>query len=67
MKTNYEVCVGNVGTMTYTSKKLAEDCYTTYVNLSKQNITSAAGETVTLFKNGEIIKEHIGDNVEMDY
>jgi hypothetical protein len=67
MKTTYEVCVGNVGNMTYTSKKLAEDCYTTYVKLSKQNISRAAGETVTLFKNGEIIKEHIGDNVEMDY
>ena len=62
MKSNYQVVVGNVGTIDYTSKKLANDCYTTYVTMSKQNITSAAGESVTLFKDGEIIQEHIGVN-----
>lgn len=62
MKNNYQVVVGNVGTMGYTSKKLANDCFVTYVTMSKQNITSAAGESVTLFKNGEIINEHIGTN-----
>jgi hypothetical protein len=60
MKTKYQVVVGNIGTMDYTSEKLANDCFVTYVTMSKQNITSAAGESVTLFKNGEIIKEHIG-------
>ena len=61
MKKNiYCVNVGNVGNMEYTSKKLAEDCYTTYVTLSRTNQTRAAGESVYLFKNNEIVKEYIG-------
>lgn len=60
MKTNYEVSVGNVGNMIYASKKLALECYQTYVTLSMNNETRAAGESVILFKNGEIIKEYIG-------
>lgn len=63
MKTsNYQVVVGNVGTIDYTSKKLALDCYTTYVihSISEFPKTRAYGESVTLLKDGEIIKEHIG-------
>jgi hypothetical protein len=56
----YIVNVGNIGNIEYTSKKLAEECYTTYVSMSKQNITRAAGESVVLFKDDEIIKEYIG-------
>ena len=66
MRTIYQVVVGNVGTMKYTSKKLAEDCYRTYVTLSTNNISRASGESVILFKNDEIIKEHLGDN-EIDF
>lgn len=61
-KNNYEIVVGNVGTMNYTSKKLAEECYTTYVSHSKTHTTRASGENVTMLLNGEIVKEHIGDN-----
>lgn len=60
MKNKYTVCVGNIGNMDYTSKKLALECYTTYVTMSKTNQTRAAGESVTLFKNGVIIQEYIG-------
>lgn len=56
----YVVNVGNIGNMEYRSKKLAEECYTTYVTLSKTNQTRAAGESVVLFCNNEIIKEYIG-------
>lgn len=55
---NYEVVVGNVGTMAYSNKKLAIDCYNTYVHLSSTNQTMAANEPVTLFKNGEIIQSY---------
>jgi len=62
MKTKkiYYVIVGNVGTMDYTSKKLAIDCFKTYRTLSMQGITSAAGESVTLFEGDNIIDEYIG-------
>jgi len=60
MKNIYEVIVGNIGTMEYTNKKLAIECFTTYKNLSIAGETSAAGESVTLLKDGEIIEEHIG-------
>jgi hypothetical protein len=61
MKHKYVVVVGNVGTMDYTNKKLAQDCYQSYVNLSKLGETRAANEPVTLLKDGEIIEEHIPD------
>ncbi len=59
-KKTYYVVVGNVGTMDYTSKKLAIDCFKTYRTMSMQNITSAAGENVTLFESENIIDEYIG-------
>lgn len=58
MKHNYQVIVGNVGTMEYSVAKLAKECYKTYVTLSKKGETRAANEPVTLLKDGEIIKEH---------
>jgi protein involved in sex pheromone biosynthesis len=60
MKQTYTVSVGNVGNMDYTNKKLAEDCYKTYVTLSVNYQGRAAGESVTLFKNDEILKEYSG-------
>jgi hypothetical protein len=61
MKHKYEVIVGNIGTMEYTSKKLATDCFKTYRTMSMQGITRAANEPVTLMKDGEIINEHTPD------
>lgn len=66
MTHNYEVIVGNIGTMPYTSKKLAMECYTTYVNLSKSDHGRASGESVTLLKNGEIIEEHTPIDIIVD-
>ncbi len=56
----FTVVVGNVGTMDYTSKNLAYDCFKAYVTLSKANETRAAGENVTLLCDNEIIEEYIG-------
>lgn len=64
MKNQYEVVVSNVGKMTYKSKKLAIECYNAYVTLSKRNETRAAGEDVTLLRNGKIIQEHAGTMAE---
>lgn len=64
MANQYEVVVGNVGTMTYKSKKLAYECYNAYVTLSKRGETRAAGEDVTLLRNGEIVQEHTGTLTE---
>lgn len=58
-KHNYEVVVGNVGTMPYTNKKLAKECYETYVACSKNGVTRAANETVTLMKDGEVSEQYV--------
>jgi hypothetical protein len=58
-KNTYTVVVGNIGTMDYTSKKLALECFNTYVSLSKSGEGRAAYEPVTLFINGEIDKEYL--------
>ncbi len=55
----YEVIVGDVGIMQYDKKKLAYDCYNTYVELSKAGIGDTAGQDVTLIHN-VIIKKHTG-------
>lgn len=62
MKHKYDVIVGNIGTMPYTNKKLAKECYDSYVALSKAGETRAANERVTLMKDCEIIEEHIPDS-----
>ncbi len=61
-KKTYVVSVGNVGNMEYTSKKLAMECYTTYVTHSKNNETRAAGEPVMLYEleSNNIIAEYAG-------
>jgi hypothetical protein len=58
MKNKYQVIVGNIGTMDYTNKKLAYECYKSYVSISMKGETRAANEPVTLLKNGEIIEEY---------
>lgn len=63
MKHKYEVVVGNVGTMDYTNKKLAKECFATYVTLSKDGATQAAYEPITLLKDGEIIEEYTPDEI----
>ena len=63
-KHKYQVVVGNIGTMDYTSKKLAKDCYTTYVAISKNGEGRAANEPVTLLKDGEITEEYLPANTE---
>jgi hypothetical protein len=59
---NYEVVVGNVGTV-YEGKdcKEATDIYKDYVKISKRRHGRAGGEPITLFRNGDIEKEHYGD------
>lgn len=60
MKTVYQVIVGNIGTMEYTSKKLALECFNTYVSLSKSDTGRASGEDVTLMANDDPIREYLG-------
>ena len=58
---NYEVIVSNIGTVyegTNGFKAIRE--YNAYVGISKRSIGRAAGERVTMLRDGEIHKEHIG-------
>ncbi len=57
----YSVVVGNVGTV-YAGDKFreAQRSYTSYVAISKEPCGRAAGEDVTMFRDGEIVKEYIG-------
>ncbi len=60
-KAKYRVVVGNVGTMEYSNKRLALECYATYVTLSMHNQTRAAGESVALFYGDELVREYEGN------
>ena len=64
MANQYEVVVSHVGKLSYKSKKLAYECYNAYVTLSKRGETRAAGEDVTLLRNGEMIKQHKGIRIK---
>jgi hypothetical protein len=61
----YEVVVGNVGTVYsggfYDS---ALDAFTIYKSKSLNDYGRAAGEDVTMLKNGEIFREYIGSIAE---
>lgn len=61
MKNNYQVIVGNIGTV-YSggSKVIAFETFKEYVQQSKTAHMKVSGETVVLLKNGEIEKEFIG-------
>ena len=61
-KHNYEVVVGNVGTI-YNGPSLVEasKLYSDYVDISETRPGSrAGGEDVVLFKDGEPVREHEG-------
>lgn len=65
MQIGYEVIVGNVGKVCQTMDKTeAEDKFGYYVTASVNNEGRAGGENVTLMHDGEIIREHDGDNGE---
>lgn len=58
-KALYEVTVGNIGHVyTGPSGKKARADFAWYVKQSKLGVGRAAGEQVTLCKDGEPIKEH---------
>ncbi len=59
----YQVVISNVGTVYDGSERLvAEEFYYDYVNASEHHAqgTRVAGEDVTLFADGEPVKEHLG-------
>jgi hypothetical protein len=60
---DYEVIVGNVGTV-YRGDKLglAIKAFTEYVKKSKSDVGRASGESVVLMVDGEPMREHYGDN-----
>ena len=59
MKSRYEVVVGNIGTVYQGSDEAeAHEQYRTYINDSTAGYGRVGGETVTLFKNGEIEEEY---------
>jgi hypothetical protein len=56
----YEVIVGNIGKVHEGfSYRKALDTFFDYVKKSSENYGRAAGEEVTLWKDGEIIKDYI--------
>jgi len=62
MKNEWEVVVGNIGTVYKCSDaSYAVEAYNDYVKISKNGKGRAAGESVTLLKNGEIHREHLGE------
>jgi hypothetical protein len=58
----YKVIVGNIGTVCRTNSRMAAvERYGDYVLQSTIGYGRAAGEPVTLMRDGEPIKEHFGD------
>lgn len=54
----YEVVVGNVGTVYRgADEKVANVAFDTYVDLSKSGHGRAAGEEVSFFEDGDLVKE----------
>jgi hypothetical protein len=59
--TSYRVIVGNMGTVyNGDSKTQALNDFHYYADQSMLGIGRASGESVTMFENGEIFKEHLG-------
>ncbi len=57
----YEVVVGNIGRVYRGSdRREANRSYAVYLDQFKQGYGRAAGESVTLFEDGEPIREHEG-------
>ena len=60
-KVIFEVIVGNIGNVyTGSFRGDAYNRFNTYVEQSKTNYGRAAGESVAILRNGEVIKEFIG-------
>ena len=65
-KSKYEVTVGNVGNVhTGSNKQSAKVVFLEYVRVSNSGVGSAGGEDVTLWKDGEPIREFWADT-DMD-
>jgi hypothetical protein len=60
MKNNYVLNVGNIGNIPYANKKESVKDYNDYVKQSKSGYGRASSESVTLFCNGEIIRQYTG-------
>jgi hypothetical protein len=61
----FVVIVSHVGSVYAGNNYLqASSKYTAYVKLSREATGRAAGETVTLFHNGEVRREHLGKQEE---
>jgi hypothetical protein len=59
----YEVIVGNIGTVyDGASMSAASETYRDYVMMSKSERGRAGGESVTMFKDGDIVREHAGSS-----
>lgn len=62
---NYTVVVGNIGTVRETSDRAdAMATWKAYVERSRQGIGRGGHEPVTLFEDGEIIREHVPEGDE---
>ena len=57
----YDVCVGNIGNV-YTghNAREARRTFTEYVDMSMAGYGRAAGESVSLLKNDEIVSDYMG-------
>ena len=61
MKRNYEVVVGNIGTVySGANRNAARKVYAIYIQESRGKYGRASGEPVTLIQDGEIIAEYAG-------
>lgn len=67
MQHTYEVIVSNIGTV-YCGHNLRDARFhaRTYVDQSKAGYRRAAGESVTLLGDGEVIEEYIGKYAECE-
>lgn len=62
---NYEILVGNIGCVYVgESKTEASEYYREYVSQSKNGYGRASGEPVSLWEDGEIIREWEGSHFE---
>lgn len=61
--THYSVVVANIGQVHEGYDKMAaEIAYDHYVTLSVKQMGRAAGEDVTLWREGDVIQEHCGQD-----
>jgi len=58
----FEVVVGNIGTVFVGSEREAKIKFNVYMAQSIGNYGRAGGEDVTMFRNGEIVREFVGRN-----